>query len=40
MLYITDLLHKDLCPLTGMSQSIDTVTKMLLTLQYFVYHQL
>ena len=34
ILYITDLLHKDLCPLTGMGQSIDAVTKVLLTLQY------
>ena len=40
ILYITDLLHKDLCPLTGMSQSIDAITKVLLTLQYFVHHRL
>ena len=40
ILYITDLLHKDLCPLTGMSQSIDAVTKVLLTLRYFVHHRL
>ena len=37
ILYITDLLHKYLCPLTGMSQA---VTKVLLTLQYFVHHRL
>ena len=40
ILYITDPLHKDLCLLTGMSQSIDAVTKVLLTLQYFVHHRL
>ena len=40
ILYITDLLHKDLYPLTGVSQSIDAVTKVLLTLQYFVHHRL
>ena len=40
ILYITDLLHKDLCPLTGMSQSTDAVTKVLLTLRYFVHHRL
>ena len=34
ILYITDLLHKDLCPLT------DAVTKVLLTLRYFVHHRL
>ena len=38
-IYITDLLYKDLCPLTGMSQSIDAVTKVLLTLRYFTHHQ-
>ena len=40
MLFITDLLHKDLCVLTGRSQSIDVVTKVLLTLRYFVHHRL
>ena len=40
ILYITDLSRKDLCPLTGMSQSIDAVTKVLLTLWYFVHHRL
>ena len=40
ILYITDLLHKDLCPLNGMSQSIDAVTKELLALRYFVHHRL
>ena len=40
ILYIIDLLHKDLCPLTGVSQSIDAVTKVLLTLRYFVHHRL
>ena len=39
-IYITDLLLKDLCPLTGMSQSIDAVTKVLLTLQYLVHYRL
>ena len=37
ILYISDLLHKYLCPLTGMSQA---VTKVLLTLRYFVHHWL
>ena len=40
ILYITDLLYKNLCHLTGMSQSIDAVTKALLTLPYFVHHRL
>ena len=40
IVYITDLLHKDLCPLTGGSQSIDAVTKVLLTLRYFVHYRL
>ena len=31
--YITDLLHRDLGPLT------DAVTKVLLTLRYFVHHR-
>ena len=39
-LYITDLLHKDLYPLTGRSQSIDVLTKVLLTLRYFIHHRL
>ena len=39
ILYIIDLLHRDLCPLTGMSQSIDVVTKVLLTPRYFVHHR-
>ena len=34
IVYITDLLHKDLCPL------IDAVTKVLLTLRYFGHHRL
>ena len=34
------VLHKDLCPLTGMSQSIDAVTNVPLILRYFVHHQL
>ena len=40
ILYITDLLHKDVCPLTGMSQSIDAVTKVLMKLRYFIHHRL
>ena len=30
ILYITDFLHKDLCPLTGMSQSIDAIDTTIL----------
>ena len=29
---ITDIFHKDLCPLTGRSQSIDAIAKVVLTL--------
>ncbi|XP_041347098.1 putative nuclease HARBI1 isoform X1 [Gigantopelta aegis] len=32
--YITDLLAKDICPLTHRSQSVDAVTKVLVTLRY------